>query len=192
MADEFVPHRMSELQHAAQRPLCSFSPREVCLINDQNVGDLQDASLDRLDIVSQTGSFDHQSRMRQPGYIHLRLPRSNGFDQDNFISSRIQNLDHTGSGARQPAQRAARGHRSDENASITRQIAHANAVSEQGASSKWTGRIHRHDCYLRWFLRFAAIHLWGAAQIQGKLVYECGFTSSRSTCNPNQVRLTGG
>ena len=136
--------RVGQLEHAAQRPLGVLHARVVGLVDHQQVGDLQNAGLDRLDVIAHAGGLDHQGGVRQAGDIHLGLAHADRLDQDQVKAGGIEYLHQGGGGRGQPAQRTARRHRADEDARVAGQVAHADAVAQDGAAGEGTGGVHRH------------------------------------------------
>ena len=124
----------------------------VGFVHHQHIRDLQDAGFDRLDIIAQPGRLDHQGGMCQAGDIHLSLSDADRFDQDDLKAGRVEHLHHGRGRRRDAAQRAARGHRADEHARVASQVAHADAVSQDGAAGEGAGWVHRHHRHPPWRL----------------------------------------
>ena len=72
--------RVSQLQRGLECPFGVFDPGTVSLVDHQNIGDLQDARLDGLDVVTQAGRLHHQGGMRQARNVHFALTRAHGLD----------------------------------------------------------------------------------------------------------------
>jgi hypothetical protein len=67
--------------------------------------------------------------------------------ENDLKAGGVEQLDDGGGGARQPAQAAAGSHAADENARVTAQVAHADAIAEQGAAAERAAGIDGDDAY---------------------------------------------
>src|SRR5512141_3189312 len=120
---------MSQLEGGAQRTFGIFDPGPVSFVDDQDVGDLQDAGLDGLDLIAHARGFDDERGMRQTSHIHFALSCAYRFDNDNLVACGGKDLYDGSRLLRKAAQRATRSHRADENARIAGQVTHAYAVT---------------------------------------------------------------
>ena len=67
------------------RPL---RPGLVALVDDDQVGDLEQAGLDRLDLVAHLGRLEHDRRVRRGRDLDLALAGPDGLDQDEVEARR--------------------------------------------------------------------------------------------------------
>jgi hypothetical protein len=134
-----APHR----RRGFQRTAGEAGRRGVALGHHQQVGQFQDAGLDRLHLVAQAGREGHQQRIGEFRDIDLGLSRADGFDQHQVETRRVHQGHHLARGGGQPAQAAAGGGGTDEGPVVGGRLADAEAVSEQRASAQRAGRIDR-------------------------------------------------
>ena len=153
----------------------------VRLVHDEEVGDLQDAGLDGLHLIAQARRLDHDGGVRGAGDVYLRLADSHRFHQDAVEPGRVQHGDHVGSGVRQSAQAAARGHAADEDARIASQVAHAHPVPQQRTAGEGAGRVHGNDAH----------RLAHGPVGPGQRVDQGGFAGPRRTGHADNVRAAG-
>jgi hypothetical protein len=81
----------------------------------------------------------------QPHHVDLVLTHADGLDQDEAEPRGVHQVDAVGGRPREPAQRAARRHRADEDAGIESEIAHADAVAENRAARERRRRVDGED-----------------------------------------------
>src|SRR5438309_5388396 len=129
---------LAEIAHGAIRTL------PIGLVDAEQVGDFQDARLDRLDVVAQAGHHHHHGGVSQAADLHLVLADTHRLDDDDVLAHRVEDADAVAGGARQPAELTARRQGSNEHSRVERVILHADAVAEDRASRERTGRVDRH------------------------------------------------
>ena len=108
----------------------------VGLVHREDVGDLHQTRLERLDRVARFGHEDHEARIRRARDIQLALADADGLDEDAIGAERIEHVAHLARGGGETAQRAARRERPDVHARIERDVLHADAVAEQRAAGE--------------------------------------------------------
>ena len=106
----------------------------VGLGDDVDIRDLEDARLDRLDVVAQAGRGHDDRRVRRARDVDLVLADADRLDDDDLVARGIEDVDGIERAAREPAQRAARGHASHEHARVAADFAHPDAVAENRAA----------------------------------------------------------
>src|ERR1019366_9185973 len=131
--------------HGANLALHSLGAIAVRLVDDENVGDLHDAGLDGLHNVAHAGHQHDDGHIRQAHDVHLVLADADGLDHDNIAAAGVAHRRDIGSGAGQPAQRAARGHAANVNSGIGGVRLHANAVAKNCAAAERAGGIDSDD-----------------------------------------------
>ena len=128
--------------HRRHRPVRSLAIR---LVHDEDVGDLHDPGLERLDLVA---GARHQHDDRDVGGaddVHFVLAHADRFDEDDVLAGGVEDERGVGGRARQPAEVAARRHAADEDAGVGDVRLHADAVAEDRAAGVRAGRIDRDD-----------------------------------------------
>ena len=122
-----------------------FASLPVAFADDMDVGDLEDAGLDRLDVVAEPGRRHDDGRVRSARDLDLVLADADGLDDDDVEARGVEDVDRVERAARQAAERAARRHAADEHAGIAAELAHADAVAEDRAAGERARRIDRDD-----------------------------------------------
>jgi hypothetical protein len=117
----------------------------VGLVDHEDVGDLHDPGLDRLDVVTHPGDQHHHRYLRQVRDLDFVLPHSHRLDQHVVPAGHIHQPREIGGGAGQAAGGAAGGHRPDEDAGIGVVLLHADAVAQNRAAGDAARRVHRDD-----------------------------------------------
>ena len=103
--------------------------------------------------------------------VDLHLPDPDRLDDDHAQAGRAEQADGVGDGQGEPAEVTARRHRPDEHRRIERVLAHAHAVTQDGAAAEGRRRVHGEHRHLRHGLRAgpAATHLTDERIGQGGL-----------------------
>ena len=117
----------------------------VRLVDDEDVGDLEQAGFAGLDGVPPAGGHHHDRGVGRAGDLHLHLAHADGLNQDGPPAGGSQHADRRGSGDGQPALVAPGGHRPDEHPVVQGVPLHADAVAQNGATREGRRRIHRED-----------------------------------------------
>jgi hypothetical protein len=123
----------------------------VGLVDDEDVGDLEDARLDRLDAVAHARRQQDQGGVGEAGDRHLGLTDADGLDEDDVEARAVQHPDHLRGGGGQAAEVPARGHRSDVDAGVGGVLLHPHPVAQDGAAREGARRVdrqHRHPLAL--------------------------------------------
>src|SRR5262249_13719266 len=107
------------LRHLKQRDQLPFGPLDafaVGLVDDEDVADLHNARLDRLNVIAHS-RYEHDDRNVGGLHdVHFVLSDADGFDQRPIVSGGFQNRNGVNCRARQPTQIAPRRHRANEDA----------------------------------------------------------------------------
>ena len=85
-----APAQRQHLAHLARRLL---GQRRVALVDDQDVGDLQDAGLDRLHFVAESGRADDDVRVGDATDVNLGLPDADRLDDDDIEAGGVEHVD---------------------------------------------------------------------------------------------------
>ena len=105
----------------------------VGLVHHEDVGDLEDARLDRLHVVARARDVDDDRRVRRVRDLDLVLAGADGLDDHDVDARGVHHGDDVAGRRREAAERAARRHAADEDAGIRGQVLHADAVAEDRA-----------------------------------------------------------
>ena len=135
----------AQAQHVAQAALCVERERRVAFVHRQDVGDLQDARLDRLHVVAQPGGTHDHLGVGEPCDLDLGLSRPDRLDDDRVEPRGVEDVDDLAGLARDAPEMASRGHRADEHAVVGAVLAHADAVSQHRAAGHRARRVDRND-----------------------------------------------
>ena len=82
----------SAIEHVHEVALGAIGALAVGLVDDEHVGDLEQARLDRLDVVAQAGDRHDDRRVRRPHHVDLVLPDADGLDQDPLKAHRVEDV----------------------------------------------------------------------------------------------------
>jgi len=119
----------------------------IALADDVDVGDFEDAGLDRLDLVTQAGRRYDDGAMRGARDLDFVLADTDGFNHDWIETGKIQYVGAGECARGQSARHAARRHAANEDVGIERMRAHAHTVAEDRATrigTRWIDRDHTH------------------------------------------------
>jgi hypothetical protein len=125
----------------------SAAPGPVGLVHRDDVGDLEDAALDPLQLVAGAGQRQEQERVDHLGDGDLRLPDPDRLDQDDVVPGRLDDDHRLPRGLRDPAERARGRRRPDERVRVDRQPRHPGLVTEDRPAGPCGRRVdgeHRH------------------------------------------------
>ena len=117
----------------------------IGLVDDEDVGDLHDAGLERLHLVA---GARHERDDRDVGGaddVDFVLADADGLDEDDVLAGGVEDQRDFAGGARQAAEVAARRHAADEDAGVGGVRLHAHAIAEDGAAGERAGRIDGDD-----------------------------------------------
>src|SRR5262249_52348363 len=118
---------------------------EIALVDDEDVRDLEESGLHRLDAVARARTEDDEDGVRRGDDVVLRLPGPDRLDEVRFVPRRVHDVARVDGRARETAVAAARGHRADVDARIERALLHADAVAEERASGEGARGIDGED-----------------------------------------------
>ena len=74
----------------AEVPHRAVGPLSVGLVDDEHVGDLEDAGLGGLDAVAHPGGEEDHRRVGGAGDLHLRLTHADGLEDDDVTAGRVE------------------------------------------------------------------------------------------------------
>ncbi len=115
----------------------------VSLIDDEDVANLHDSGLDRLNIVTHARHQHHHGNIGCFDYFDLVLTDADCFDDDLRVTGGIENRDCIDRRSRQSAEIAACRHGANENTFVQAERLHPYPVTQDRSARKWTRRV---DC----------------------------------------------
>ena len=113
----------------------------VGLVDDEHVGDLEDARPWPPGCRRPSRGDQHQRGVGQRGDLQLRLADADGLDQDDVAAGRVEHAQRLRRGPGQPAEVPAGGHRPDVDAAVAGVVLHPHAVAEQRATGERGRRV---------------------------------------------------
>ena len=121
------------------------SPRGILigLVDGENVGELEHALLDPLQIVAGAGLQQDEKDIDHVGDDGFRLPGTDGLDDDDIKARGFGEQHAFAGGTRDAAEHARRRRGADEGAGIARQPLHARLVAEDRAARALRGGVDR-------------------------------------------------
>ena len=134
---------VAQRQHVAQVAHDRVGAVAVGLVDHEDVGDLEDAGLGRLDAVAHPGREQHERGVGQRGDLHLGLPDADRLDEHDVAAGRRQHAQRLRRRPGQPAEVAAAGHRADEDPVVGGVVLHAHPVAEQRPAGERRARVDR-------------------------------------------------
>ena len=132
-------------EHGLELRSSSVRSWPIALVDDDDVGHLEQTGLDGLNLVAHLRSLNHNRGVGGRGHLDLALAGSDRLDQDQVEARGVEDRGRRGGGRREPTCMAARSHRADEHALVCGVGLHADAVAEEGAPGDRRGRIDGHD-----------------------------------------------
>ena len=106
----------------------------VRLVDGEDVGDLEDPGLDRLDVITHARNQDDHGGVRDAHHLDLVLTYTDGLDDDLVKAHGVQDPHDVVGRATQPTEVPAGRQASDEHAVIRCVVAHTNPVAEDRAA----------------------------------------------------------
>ena len=172
---------MPEREHHLEIARDAIGAVAVGLVEHEDVGDLEDPRLDRLDVVAQPWHRDDQHRIDARHHVDLVLADAHRLDDHPVEAGGVENVGGVAGRAREPAHRAARRHRADEDSRVGRQTLHADPVAEEGATGERRGRIDAEN----------ADGLAAAAALLRQAIDEGALAGARRTGDSDDPRPAG-
>ena len=114
----------------------------VGLVDRHQVGDLEDAALDALQLVAGARDEQHEEGVDHAGDRHLALPDADGLDEHHVVAGGLEHQHRLAGAAGDAAERAAGRGRAHEGAFVLRQLA-SSASCRRGCCrrcARWRGR----------------------------------------------------
>ena len=128
-------------QHRPELARGPLRARPIALVHDDDVGDLEQARLDRLDLVAHLGRLEDDGRVGRRGHLDLALAGPDGLDEDEVEAGGV---DHGRGRARRRGEAAgvaAGRHRADEHVAVRGVRLHPDPIAEERAAGDRAGRV---------------------------------------------------
>jgi hypothetical protein len=122
-----------EAEHAADLAHHRVGQRMVGLVDDDDVGDLHHARLERLDGIARAGHQHQHDGVGVVDDVDLRLADADRLEEHVVAPRRVHQQRRLQRRLAQAAERAAVGHRADEHAGVEEVLGQADAVAENRA-----------------------------------------------------------
>ena len=116
---------------------------EVGLVDDDQVGELHHALLDRLQVVAGIGQLQEQEHVGHAGDRGLALADADRLDDDDVVAGRLDDAHRLARRRRDAAERAAARARPHERRRVDREPLHARLVAEDRSARDARGRVDR-------------------------------------------------
>ena len=113
----------------------------IRLVDDEQIRDLQQARLDRLDVVSLPRSEDDEHRVGHPHDVNLVLPHADRLDEDRVAARGVHQVDGVAGGATQASRTASARHRTNEHGGIEGVLLHPNPVTQDRPAAEAAARV---------------------------------------------------
>jgi hypothetical protein len=114
---------------------------EVGLVDDDQVGELHHALLDRLQVVAGVGQLQEQEHVGHAGNRGLALADADGLDDDDVVAGRLDDAHRLARRRRDAAERAAARARPHERGRVDREPLHARLVAEDRSARDARARV---------------------------------------------------
>ena len=169
---------LAEPEHLREVARRLVRSRTVRLVHDDDVRDLEDARLDRLDVVAEPRDRHETDGIGHADDVHLLLPDADGLHEHHADAERVEHVHHAHGRAREAAGVAAARHAADEKPLVEEAIPHADAVAEDRPARERARGIDGDD-------RDACARL---AVRAGEPVHEGALAASRRAGDPDHLR----
>src|SRR5215468_6739540 len=133
---------MDQHPQLAEQAVSSITIR---LINHEEVSNLHDTGLHRLDCVATFRDQDHYCSISGLDNIEFCLSYSDGLDKDQILAKGIQKFPDPLRGLWQAAMAPAGRHTTDKHPGIEVMLLHADPIAEDGTTRKRAGGIYRNN-----------------------------------------------
>ena len=128
-----VAGRPEDVQGAFELGPGPLGRREVVavgLVDGDEVGELEDAAFDPLELVAGAGELEDEEEVDHVGHGDLGLTDPDGLDENHVEAGGLADDDRLAGLARHAAERAARRRGPDEGVGASRQLLHSGLVAE--------------------------------------------------------------
>ncbi len=137
-----------QLQHLREVTHRLARAGTVRLVDDEHVGDLEQARLRGLYAVAPAGVHDDDRRVGRLRDLDLDLPDTDGLDDHQRLTGGIEHAHGLRRREREAAEMPAGRHGADEHAGIGRVVLHAHPVAEDRPAAERARRVDREHAHL--------------------------------------------
>ncbi len=138
------PQRAGELPGRGARLLRPVRMAAVVrLVHRDDVGELEDALLDALELVAGAGQGEEEEGVDHPGHGRLRLADADGLDEHDVVARVLEDEHRLGGRAGDAAEGAGGRRGADVGRGVGRQARHPGLVAEHGAARAQRGGVDR-------------------------------------------------
>lgn len=130
-----------EGEHGEHLGLDAIRAGEVGLVNNEDIGDLEQAGLLPLQFVAGFGLEEENEDIDESTDGGIALPRADGFDEDNLEAEGLDEPDEGVEMGSQGPLPSGGGETADEDAVVIGSRGHAEAIAEEGTTGERTLRI---------------------------------------------------
>jgi hypothetical protein len=123
-----------QVQRRTEETQRFFCPGLIRLVDGNNIPDLEQAGLDRLNSVAKAGGLYDDYRVGKRGDIGAVLAGADSLDENQRVACRIQQVNEPGGRPSKPPLAAATGHAPDKDTIVRVAIHHANTIAEDRAA----------------------------------------------------------
>ena len=129
--DRWTPwHRWPDVKHGRKIGNGPIGVRPVCLVDDEDVSDLEKTGFRRLDPITPARRHSNNRGVRRRCDLDFRLSDTDGLDNDLLEPKAIKCCHHGRRRTGYPAEMPTVRKRADEHRRVTRVLAHPYAVSK--------------------------------------------------------------
>src|SRR5712691_6315958 len=132
-------------QHHCQFSDCLVGTSSICLADYKNISNFQDTSLDGLNVIAHARGNNDQYSLGSTHHFYFGLPGADGLNDDGIVASSIHCSDDITSGGGETSHATSTCHATDKYIGVSRELHHANAVSQNGSTREGTGRVDGDD-----------------------------------------------
>ena len=136
---------VGEVEHAVEFGDEGIGTGAVGLVDDEDVGDLEDAGLEGLDGIAHAGDGDDDGGVGGGGDIDLILTGADGLEDDDIVAGGVEDGGDIAGSFAEAAEGAAGGHAAEEDAGISGEVLHPDAVAEECAAGVGAGGVDGDD-----------------------------------------------
>jgi hypothetical protein len=173
--------RFDHLEHRANLTPQLQSHRVIRLVDDEDVGDFENAGLEQLHGIAAAGLQHDHRRVRKLGDLNFGLTDADRLDHHQPLAERFHESDRIAGRTRKTAQVSAARHRANENVGIGEVLGETDAIAQYGAVRKRRAWIDGDDAD-----RFA-----GGARDGDQCRTERRFPHARRSGEPDRERSPG-
>ena len=136
-------HEMERVRVVGRRVPRQVGQLAVGLVDDDEVGELDDAALHSLQLVARARSEEQHEQVDHAGHRNLRLADSNGLDEHDVEAGGLTHQERFTRAPRHAPERSPRRRRADERLGSPRELLHARLVAEDRPAAAHARRVDR-------------------------------------------------